>query len=42
VARHFKVGLGAQGYDRFVFNYQNTHDITNPIWIAGEDVLMPS
>jgi hypothetical protein len=35
VSRRFEVSLSAQGYNRFVFDYENTHDMMGPIWLAG-------
>jgi hypothetical protein len=35
VSRRFEVSLSAQGYNRFVFDYENTHDMMGPIRLAG-------
>ena len=36
VSRRFEVSLSAQGDNRFVFDYENSHDMMGPIWLAGD------
>jgi hypothetical protein len=38
VSRLFQVSLGAQGDDRLIFDYEDTHDMIGVIRLAHADV----